>query len=148
MNQYNIKKKFNISLRRYYSSDSNSNDIARLVGFPKDIFVQYINNQLVNSMQSHNYGLIWCIDHIIPIELFNLNDPEDLQICYHHTNLIPMLNEDNRLKGASIHFSKILIENRLNIISVYHTLDQINILNKLLDICNKEIENRWNKYIQ
>ena len=76
MNQHNIKKKYNISLRRYYSTDSDPNNMSSLVGMGKEQFVQYVNNQLVSNMTPFNYGSIWSIDHIVPMELFDLNDPE------------------------------------------------------------------------
>ena len=147
MNQYLLKKKYNISLNRYYTTNSNPNNIAELVGLPKDVFSQYINNQLVKDMEFSNYGKVWSIDHIVPVTLFNLKDKIELQICYHYTNLIPMLNEDNRLKGGSIHLSKLILQNRLNNLYKYNPLEEVTHITKLLDMCDKEIDNRWSKYL-
>jgi hypothetical protein len=37
----------------------------------------------------------WHIDHIKPINMFDLNDPEQQKICFHYTNLRPLWWVDN-----------------------------------------------------
>jgi hypothetical protein len=43
---------------------------------------------------------LWHLDHIRPIDSFDLSDPEQLKICFHYTNLQPLSTTDNLLKGA------------------------------------------------
>ena len=50
---------------------------------------------------------------------------------------MPMFNIDNRLKGASIHFSLAKLESMYT--NVY--------IEKLIDKCNIEIANRYMKYL-
>ena len=45
------------------------------------------------------------MDHIVPVEVFDINDEDDLRLCYNYNNIMPMFNDDNRMKGGSIHFS-------------------------------------------
>lgn len=40
----------------------------------------------------------WQIDHIVPISSFNLADPEEQKLCFHHLNLRPMCSKANRDK--------------------------------------------------
>jgi hypothetical protein len=48
----------------------------------------------------------WHIDHIKPVKLFDLTDPEQVKQCYHYTNLRPMWASDNKSKSAQIEASK------------------------------------------
>mgnify|MGYP001591990549 FL=1 len=51
------------------------------------------------EMNWENYGSYWEIDHIKPIDSFNLNDPDELIKCFHYTNTQPMFWKDNREKS-------------------------------------------------
>jgi hypothetical protein len=52
-------------------------------------------------MSWENYGLKgWHIDHIKPLEKFNLLDLEQLKRACHYTNLQPLWAEDNLSKGS------------------------------------------------
>lgn len=56
-------------------------------------------------MSWENYGkgkLNWQIDHIIPINYFNLENLLDQQLCYHYTNLQPLWWKDNNQKSDKI----------------------------------------------
>ena len=87
-------------------------------------------------MSFENYGKIWQIDHIVPVELFNIDSETDKIICFNYENTIPMFKSDNRLKGASIHFSLELLK----------TKKQSDNIKSLIDKCEKEVEIRWKKY--
>jgi hypothetical protein len=49
-------------------------------------------------MSWENYGK-WHIDHIKPLSLFDLEDPEQLKQACHYTNLQPLWAEENIRKG-------------------------------------------------
>jgi hypothetical protein len=49
-------------------------------------------------MSWDNYGKIWQIDHILPIELFDLTNQEQQKICFNYSNLQPLLISDNTSK--------------------------------------------------
>jgi len=45
---------------------------------------------------------LWNIDHIIPIDAFELCNSEEQEICCHYTNLRPLLRDENRRKSNKI----------------------------------------------
>jgi hypothetical protein len=143
-NNYRTKKKYQISIRRFYISDSPSKEISKYLSIDKGGFKNYLDAQILPDMLSENFGVIWGIDHIIPVEVFDLNNEEDLKLCYHYLNMFPMFNEDNRLKGCSVHFS---IQKLQNKIKKETDPGNIEILTKLISKCEYEIENRYNKYL-
>lgn len=56
------------------------------------------------GMTWENYGFgagKWNVDHIKPCALFDLSDPEQQRLCFHHTNLQPLWHFDNLKKSAS-----------------------------------------------
>ena len=134
--QLNLVKKYQIALRRLYTS-STSKEILTLVGTNKIHFINHINNQLIDGMDYSNFGTEWSLDHIVPVNAFDLTDNEQLHLCYNYNNIMPMYNIDNRAKGASLHFSLL----KLN------TLESNDVVDKLINLCNNNIEEVYGKYL-
>jgi transcription termination factor Rho len=63
------------------------------------MLVPYLESKFEHGMSWDNYGE-WHIDHIVPISIFNLENPEELQKACHYTNLQPLWAEDNLRKGS------------------------------------------------
>ena len=135
--KYNTKKRLQIALRRLYSSNTPSKEIVSLLGINKDEFIQYINKYLIQGMTKENFGTEWGLDHIVPVDLFDLTNESDLKLCYNYNNIMPMFNSDNRLKGASVHFSL----DKLN--SMYTNVS----IEALKTKCNDEIIRIYQKYL-
>ena len=74
---------------------------SKLLGFnDQQEFFDYFTPLLQDGMTFENHGEVWQFDHIIPCALFDLNDEEQLKICFHHKNLIPLFKEENRSKSS------------------------------------------------
>ncbi len=139
-----LKKKYQIAVRRFYTNDSKSKKIDEILSTDKESFRSHINRFLLPEMTKENFGKYWGLDHIVPVELFDLNNIEELRLCYHFINYMPMINEDNRFKGGSVHFSKEKMQSLLQ----KETDEKTKIIiEKLIQKCNKEISNRYEKYI-
>jgi len=62
----------------------------------------HLESKFTDGMTWENYGNVWEIDHIMPCSKFNLTDEKQQTICYHYTNLQPLLKAMNRWKKAKI----------------------------------------------
>ena len=135
--KYKEKKRLQIAMRRLYCTNTPSKEIVSLLGIDKEGFIKHINKYLIEGMTMENFGKEWGLDHIVPVELFDLSNEDDLKLCYNYNNIMPMFNQDNRLKGASVHFS--LDKLRSMYTNVY--------IEKLKTKCNEEIIRIYQKYL-
>lgn len=65
------------------------NRTEQMIGCSIDFLKGYIENQFSKNMNWNNKG-DWHLDHIIPVNLFNLENEIELQKCFHYTNLRPL----------------------------------------------------------
>jgi hypothetical protein len=111
--RYNNDIEFNLQIklrRRIHSSLKNrkitkSNTNIKLLGCSYADLKKYIESKFTP-------GMTWDkvlkseihLDHIIPVDNFNLFDVEEQKRCFHYTNLQPLWGEENQQKKAKIVF--------------------------------------------
>jgi hypothetical protein len=132
-----VQRKYQIALRRYFSTPTTSEGMFKLVGIHKVGFIQHIEKYMLDGMTYDNFGKVWSLDHIVPTSLFDFDNPEDLELCYNYNNIMPMFSNDNRNKGGSVHFSLLKLQ----------TLPDSPEVKKLINICETEIKNTYVKYL-
>lgn len=64
--------------------------IMIIIGCTQDELKIYLESKFRAEMTWDNYGIVWEIDHIIPIDSFNLIDIEQQNKCFHYSNLQPL----------------------------------------------------------
>jgi hypothetical protein len=79
---------------------SKSNTTIQLIGCDIPWLIAWLEVQFQPGMSWENYGLVWHIDHIRPCATFDLTDPHQQKLCFHWTNLQPLLAAENLSKGA------------------------------------------------
>jgi hypothetical protein len=119
---YNIKKRLSLNLRRFVRGekmrlDNYENEILKYIELSRTDFREYIQHQFIEGMTWDNYCEEWEIDHIVPTSLFDMNNENDLSLCWNYLNLMPMKSIDNKIKTNSLYFAKIEIEKRQKMIS-------------------------------
>ena len=62
----------------------------------------WIEYRFDENMTWENFGTYWHIDHILPVSKFDFNDEKNLHICFHWTNLQPLIGEENQSKSNHI----------------------------------------------
>lgn len=60
---------------------------------------EHLESQFRPGMSWGNYGPIWHVDHIKPVAAFCLEDPEQVEECFHFTNLQPLFALENLIKN-------------------------------------------------
>jgi hypothetical protein len=69
------------------------------LGCTMDEYTQYLEQMFNPDMNWDNYGEYWEIDHIKPIDAFDLNDEAQLYEAFNYTNTQPLKKKDNREKS-------------------------------------------------
>jgi hypothetical protein len=54
------------------------------------------------NMNWDNWGEVWHLDHILPVNAFNFTKENEIQICNHWTNLQPLYKTENLTKSDNI----------------------------------------------
>ena len=70
-----------------------------LIGCTNSFLRKWIIHQLYGNMTLGNYGIVWCLDHTLPLKKINENDSKK------YTNWIilrPAYIKDNLSKGSKI----------------------------------------------
>ena len=62
-------------------------------------YALYLELQFDEDMNWGNYGEYWEIDHIKPIDAFDLNEEEELYLAFHYKNTQPLSKVENRAKS-------------------------------------------------
>jgi len=78
-----------------------SGSSVTLLGCTVDQARQHIESQFQDGMTWDNWTIAgWHVDHIRPLDSFNLEIPEQLAVACHYTNLQPLWASDNLSKGS------------------------------------------------
>jgi hypothetical protein len=72
------------------------------LGCNMEEYTQYIENKFTPGMDWNNHGTYWEIDHILPIDSFDLNIEENLYKCFHYLNTQPLEKTKNREKSNKV----------------------------------------------
>jgi hypothetical protein len=96
----------NIRSRVYYMIKQiktyRTGSIENMFGCGRDHLIKHFESMFTAKMTWENYGSYWHVDHIIPISLFDLTDPEQCKTANHWTNLQPLEASKNIAKSNTI----------------------------------------------
>jgi len=121
-----LRSKIHKMLKNQYTS------YIKLIGCDIEFLKKWIEFRFDTYMNWNNLGSYWQIDHILPINKFDLTKLENAQICFHWTNLQPLPSRENISKSNKIllhyYFNNIVNINRFNQINKqfmgYQTLNE------------------------
>jgi hypothetical protein len=109
---------------------------TKYIGCDIEWFKKWIEFRFDENMNWNNLGSYWHIDHILPINRFNLINDNDKMICFHWTNLQPLESTENRQKSNKLKLHYYYN----NIVNVYR-FNKLNNTNLGYQIVNESL--RW-----
>lgn len=77
----------------------------------------------IDNFSFENHGKLWHIDHVIPIEKFDLNNYKEKELCFNWKNLMPFSCKKNLSKNKNIDQQQIKIH--LKNLQLYHNQKNI-----------------------
>lgn len=75
---------------------------AELIGCDLDFFKKWMEYRFDETMCWENFGIVWQIDHILPLSLFDMTNELEQKVCFHWTNLQPLNSVENRSKSNKL----------------------------------------------
>jgi len=94
-----LRSRIRQAIKNNWKSGSAVKDLGCSINFLKS----YIQSLFLPSMTWDNWSPTgWHIDHILPLDSFDLSDPIQLKQACHYTNLQPLWAEDNLFKSNKV----------------------------------------------
>ena len=79
---------------------SKNNPSTTYLGTSMQLILAWLQFNFRGDIDWNNYGAYWHIDHVIPIDLWNLDDEAEKMLCFNWKNLMPLEKHANMKKGA------------------------------------------------
>lgn len=101
---YRIKKVVACSISgalRRYQQTKEDHTIGYL-GIPISEYIIHLENQFTPEMSWDNYASYWEIDHIMPIDSYDLTDEKQVYECFNYSNTRPLYWRENVEKSNKI----------------------------------------------
>jgi len=95
-----INSNININLKKYLQIKHDKS--MNYLGTTMEQYYQYLEQQFTPEMNWDNYGSYWEIDHILPIDSFDLTNEEQLYQCFNYINTRPLHWLENKQKSNKI----------------------------------------------
>lgn len=106
-----IGSKLRDNISRRLRQKLNKNDLtSSYLGTNIDIIKKWLESNFTHEVNWDNYGSFWHIDHVFPINKFDLEDSENIAICFNWKNLYPLNAFDNKSKSDNIHKKCLLFQ--------------------------------------
>jgi len=88
------------ALKRFHQTKKDRT--INYLGISISEYIIYLENQFTPEMTWENYASYWEIDHIMPIDSFNLTDEKQVYECFNYKNTRPLYWKDNVEKSNKI----------------------------------------------
>lgn len=100
---YKIKVRVGFQIWKLLRCKKNNKKTIDFLGCDVEFLKKYLESKFVEGMTWDNYGRGgWVIDHIYPVSRININNTDEINKVFHYTNLQPLWERDNLLKGNRV----------------------------------------------
>lgn len=97
--QYRIKSICASRIRSLVRNDASTFD---LIGCNYDFFHDWIEYQFDENMTWENIGQYWHFDHVVPCSSYDLSNKDELEECFHWSNMRPLEAQQNLKKHDKV----------------------------------------------
>ena len=126
-----------IRSRIYNSLLRKTKHTIEYLGCTSDEYVNWIANN-AKDYSIENHGMIWHIDHVIPLSKFNLEDECEQLLAFNWRNTMALSKEENLSKNNKILFSQ--IQTHYNKLIEYHNNNSIIMPQEYIDLFAKHLD--------
>lgn len=88
--EFRLMRLLRSSLRRYLKANNEDNHSIDMLGCTLIEYRNHLEQQFLPEMNWGNHGDIWEIDHVLPLNSFDLTIEENILKCFHYTNTQPL----------------------------------------------------------
>lgn len=99
---YTLKLTLRNRLKSAVKNKFKKGKTIEMLGCSIEDFILHIEQQFTQEMNWDNYGSYWELDHIIPLDHFNLEDLEEQKKGCIFTNIQPLTVIENRIKSNKL----------------------------------------------
>ena len=96
---YRLKKSLAARLRSVLKKE---NSTMNYIGCNISYLREWFEYNFTPDMNWENYGSYWCIDHVIPVDKFDLTNEDEKLTCWNWSNLAPVTVKYNSTKKSQI----------------------------------------------
>lgn len=98
---YRLRKNLRSRMRSAIMRNTKTGSAIDDLGCSIDALKTHLETQFHAGMYWDNWPEYWHIDHIMPLQSFDLTNRDEFLKAVHYTNLQPLLVEDHRRKSAA-----------------------------------------------
>lgn len=84
---------FRSKIKDLITNENSNINCIDLIGCTKKDFFKHLESFFEDNMWWDNYGE-WCIGHVFPYEVFNLEEEEGKRLCFNYKNITPVWAKD------------------------------------------------------
>jgi hypothetical protein len=138
--EFKIKK----SCQKHLMNNLKSKQKSTMKYFSCDIklFIEWLEYCFTENMTINNHGTLWHLDHVIPVSSFDLKNPEEVYLCFHYLNYMPITATDNLSKNNKIIYSQLLTHSD-NIFN-FHIKNDLKIDKKYFQLLARHLKSSGN----
>lgn len=98
--QFQLREVLRSKIHKFLKGQKTS--YSERIGCDIDTLIKWFEYRFDSTMNWDNFGKVWQIDHILPLNSFDMTNLNHRLICFHWTNLQPLSSYENRQKSDKI----------------------------------------------
>ncbi len=96
-----LRSRFKSSIKNDYKVSS----VTKLIGYSIEELKDYLETLFTGDMSWQNHGTYWHIDHIVPLNIIDVTNEDELRIIWNYENLQPLEASANIRKSNKLDFN-------------------------------------------